>query len=252
MAKNEWDVVSQTPLQAAAQDEWSVVSQTPLQAPPQKPPQDEWSVVSQTPQDTTKNPFIGLVGRTASLAGATVGAVAEIGERIGDKLELTLPLSNLSEEEIRNKKQLQPLFDWAKSLKDYDESLGYQPSTQLKELASNPLNAIPFIAERVITSAPDMVAAARVFPAYVMARTKEILDERVKNDNKTLDDATVADVTAAATAAVAAATRWLAENDPAPCSNPAPAVPTARSPTAGPSGHPAVREAAPAVASPAP
>jgi hypothetical protein len=162
--------------------------------------------VKEKPQDTTKNPFIGLVGRTASLAGATVGAVAEIGERIGDKLELALPLSNLSEEEIRNKKQLQPLFDWAKSLKDYDESLGYQPSTQLKELASNPLNAIPFIAERVITSAPDMVAAARVFPAYVMARTKEILDERVKNDNKTLDDATVADVTAAATAAVVEST----------------------------------------------
>jgi hypothetical protein len=35
-----------------------------------------------------------------------------------------------------------------------------------------------------------------------MARTKEILDERVKNDEKTLDDATVADVTAAASAAV--------------------------------------------------
>jgi len=202
MAKNEWDVVSQTPLQAAAQDEWSVVSQTPLQAPPQKPPQDEWSVVSQTPQATTANPFMGALGRVASLTGAGVGAVAEVAERLGDKLELAVPLSGISEEDIKNKKQLQPLFDWAKSLKDFDESIGYQPSTQLKELGSNPLKAVPFIAERVLTSSPDMVAAVGVLPAYIMSRTKEILDERVKNDEKTLDEATVGDVTAAVTAAV--------------------------------------------------
>lgn len=34
MAKNEWEVVSQTPLQKAAQDEWSVVSQTPIEGVP--------------------------------------------------------------------------------------------------------------------------------------------------------------------------------------------------------------------------
>jgi hypothetical protein len=162
-------------------------------AAPQKPTQ---------PQETTSNPLIGLVGRTASLTGAFVDSVAEVAERVGDKLELAMPLSGIPAEDIKNKKQLQPLFDWAKSLKDYDESLGYQPSTQLKELGSNPLNTIPFVAERVITSVPDMVSAVRVPVAYVMARTKEILDERVKNDEKTLDDATVADVTAAATAAV--------------------------------------------------
>ncbi len=154
------------------------------------------------PQETTSNPLIGLVGRTASLTGAFVDSVAEVAERVGDKLELAVPLSSIPAEDIKNKKQLQPLFDWAKSLKDYDKSLGYQPSTQLKELGSNPLNTIPFVAERVITSVPDMVSAVRVPVAYVMARTKEILDERVKNDEKTLDDATVADVTAAATAAV--------------------------------------------------
>jgi hypothetical protein len=162
-------------------------------AAPQKPTQ---------PQETTSNPLIGLVGRTASLTGAFVDSVAEVAERVGDKLELAMPLSGIPAEDIKNKKQLQPLFDWAKSLKDYGEGLGYQPSTQLKELGSNPLNTIPFVAERVITSVPDMVSAVRVPVAYVMARTKEILDERVKNDEKTLDDATVADVTAAATAAV--------------------------------------------------
>ena len=156
----------------------------------------------QAPQETTSNPFTGALGRVASLAGAGVSAVAEAAERIGDKLELAVPLSGIPEEDIKNKNQLQPLFDWAKSLKGFDESLGYQPSTQLKELGSNPLKVVPFVAERVITSSPDMVAAAGVLPAYIMARTKEILDERVKNDNKTLDEATVGDVTAAATAAI--------------------------------------------------
>jgi hypothetical protein len=153
-------------------------------------------------EETTSNPFAGMIGQAASLTGAGIEAVAEVAERVGDKLELAVPLSGISEEDIKSKKQLQPLFDWAKSLKGFDESIGYQPSTQLKDLGTNPLNAVPFIAERVITSAPDMVAAVAVLPAYVMARTKQILDERVKNDNKTLDDATVGDVTAAATAAV--------------------------------------------------
>jgi len=179
------------------------------QAGPTSGPWDKYAVASseptlppQQPQETTSNPLIGLVGRTASLTGAFVDSVAEVAERVGDKLELAVPLSGIPEEDIKNKKQLQPLFDWAKSLKGFDESLGYQPSTQLKELGSNPLKAVPFITERVITSMPDMVAAVRVPTAYIMARTKEILDERVKNDEKTLDDATVGDVTAAATAAI--------------------------------------------------
>ena len=162
----------------------------------------QFATQQKLPQETTSNPLIGLVGRTASLTGAFVDSVAEVAERVGDKLELAVPLSGIPEEDIKNKKQLQPLFDWAKSLKGFDESLGYQPSTQLKELGSNPLKAVPFITERVITSMPDMVAAVRVPTAYIMARTKEILDERVKNDEKTLDDATVGDVTAAATAAI--------------------------------------------------
>tara|TARA_R110000868_G_scaffold405062_1_gene683978 strand:- start:5886 stop:13121 length:7236 start_codon:yes stop_codon:yes gene_type:complete len=164
-------------------------------------PQEE-APAPKKPEGATSNPFAGMIGQAASLTGAGIEAVAEVAERVGDKLELAVPLSGIPEEDIRNKKQLQPLFDWAKSLKGFDESIGYQPSTQLKELGANPLKAVPFIAERVITSAPDMVAAVAVLPAYVMARTKQILDERVKNDNKTLDDATVGDVTAAATAAV--------------------------------------------------
>ena len=84
-------------------------------------PQEE--VAPQKPEASTKNPLIGLVGRTASLAGSFVDSVAEVAERVGDKLELAMPLSGIPEEDIKNKKQLQPLFDWAKSLKGFDESL---------------------------------------------------------------------------------------------------------------------------------
>lgn len=203
MAKQWWE---EAPLAQEQRGQWWEAA--PLAQAPAQPKQDEWWKAApkveaeEKPQATTSNPFMGALGRVASLAGAGVGAVAEAAERIGDKLELAVPLSGLSAEEIKGKNQLQPLFNWAKSLKDFDESIGYQPSTQLKELGSNPLKAVPFIAERVLTSSPDMVAAAGVFPAYVMARTKEILDERVKNDEKTLDEATVGDVTAAVTAAV--------------------------------------------------
>lgn len=187
--------------------------------PPEKEKEEPTAVAKPTPtkeerfmpveearEVNTINPFKGLVGRAASLAGSGIEAVAEIGERVGDFLEKKLPLSGLSEEEIEQEQQLKPLFDWAQSLKDYDRSIGYAPTTQLKELAENPLNAIPFIVERVITSTPDMAAAVVNLPAYALARTKEILDERVKNDNKTLDEATVGDVTAAAAAAVFEAT----------------------------------------------
>jgi hypothetical protein len=150
----------------------------------------------------TENPFKGLVGRAAELTGSGIEAVAEIGERLGDKLELALPLSNLTPEQVKNEQQLKPLFDWARSLKDYGKDIGYSPSTKLSDLAENPLTAVPFITERIVTSVPDMAASVINLPAYVGARTKEILDERVKNDGKTLDDATVSDVTAAAGAAI--------------------------------------------------
>jgi len=159
----------------------------------------------QTPTGT-KNPLMGALGRAAGLAASGVEAVAEVAERAGDFMESKIPLSNIPPEQIKSEKQLQPLFNLAGSLRDVEKNIGYSPSTKLSDLADNPLNAVPFIAERVITSAPDMAAAVYAFAPYIGARTKEILDERVKNDNKTLDDATVGDVTAAAGAAITEAT----------------------------------------------
>jgi hypothetical protein len=58
---------------------------------------------------------------------------------------------------------------------------------------------VPFIAERIISSTPDMAAAVVAFPAYISTRTNEILNERLKNDNKDIKDATVSDVAISAT-----------------------------------------------------
>jgi hypothetical protein len=158
------------------------------------------------PPGGTKNPLMGALGRAAGLTASGVEAVAEVAERAGDFMESKIPLSNIPPEQIKSEKQLQPLFNLAGSLRDVEKNIGYSPSTKLSDLADNPLNAVPFIAERVITSTPDMAAAVYAFIPYIGARTKEILDERVKNDNKTLNDATVGDVTAAAGAAITEAT----------------------------------------------
>jgi len=150
----------------------------------------------------TSNPFMGLVARASSLAGEGVEAVARVAENLGDKLETALPLTNLTPEQIQNEQQLKPMFQWADALRNYGKDIGYAPSTQLGEIPGKPLLLVPFIAERVISSAPDMAAAVLAAPAYVMARTNEILNDRLTNDKKELKDATVADVTAAVGAAV--------------------------------------------------
>ena len=58
--------------------------------------------------EKTQNPFKGLVGRAAELVGSGIDAVAEVGERLGDKLELTMPLSGLTPEQVKSEQQLKP------------------------------------------------------------------------------------------------------------------------------------------------
>jgi hypothetical protein len=131
----------------------------------------------------TANPFMGAVGRAAKLTGSGLEAIAEVGKRSARNIgEMLAPEGETSKQKKVREEAFQfelakPLFDWAGSLKGYNKSIGYEPSTKLRDLAENPLNAVPFIAERVVTSAPDMAAAAISLPAYVGARTKEILDE---------------------------------------------------------------------------
>lgn len=170
----------------------------------QAPQPDELGRYKAEPSGETKtsNPFVGLAGRAADLAGEGIEGIARVAERVGDKLETAIPLTNLTPEQIQQENQLQPLFDFSKSLKNWSKDLGYAPSTQLGELPGKPLLLVPFIAERVIASSPDMVAAVAVAPAYLVSLTNEILNTRLENDNKSLEEATAADVAAATGAAI--------------------------------------------------
>jgi hypothetical protein len=202
MSPDQW-LASQTeekPAAALSPDQW-LAQQQPAEKEPTKLSPDQW-LAQQPVEAKTSNPFKGLVARTASLAGEGVEAVARVAENLGDKLETALPLSNLTPEQIKEEQQLQPLFNWANSLRQYGKEIGYEPSTKLGELPGKPLLVVPFIAERIIASSPDMAAALMATPAYLVALTNETLNERLANDNKPLEEATIADVTAAAGAAV--------------------------------------------------
>ena len=202
MSPDQW-LASQTeekPAAALSPDQW-LAQQQPAEKEPTKLSPDQW-LAQQPVEAKTSNPFKGLVARTAILAGEGVEAVARVAENLGDKLETALPLSNLTPEQIKEEQQVQPLFNWANSLRQYGREIGYEPSTKLGELPGKPLLVVPFIAERIIASAPDMAAAIVATPAYLVALTNETLNERLANDNKPLEEATIADVTAAAGAAV--------------------------------------------------
>ena len=166
-------------------------------------PEELGLVPKQRPTEIkTSNPFKGLVARGAQLVGEGVEGVARTAEVLGDKLETAMPLTNLTPEQVQEQNQLQSLFDLSKNIKDWGKDIGYAPSTQLNELTSNPLKTVPFIAERIISSSPDMVAALGVAPAYIVARTNEILNDRLGNDEKRWQDATVGDISAATGAAI--------------------------------------------------
>ena len=202
MSPDQW-LASQTeekPAAALSPDQW-LAQQQPAEKEPTRLSPDQW-LAQQPVEAKTSNPFKGLVARTANLAGEGVEAVARVAENLGDKLETAVPLSNLTPEQIKEEQQLQPLFNWANSLRQYGREIGYEPSTKLGELPGKPLLIVPFIAERLISSAPDMAAAVVATPAYLVALTNETLNERLANDNKPLEEATIADVTAAAGAAV--------------------------------------------------
>lgn len=163
--------------------------------------------------EPTSNVLKGAVARGAKLLGEGVEGFTRATEALGKKME-----GSLTEEEragMQALKEKSPVpaieFDpnmyknmqnWASSLKDFGAEINYRPDNKLGDIADNPLTIVPFIAERIITSSPDMAAAVLAFPAYVTARTNEILNERLKNDEKTLADATVSDVAVATGAAV--------------------------------------------------
>lgn len=167
-------------------------------------------------RETTTNPLKGAVARGAELIGSGIETLGRASEAIGDVIAEKAPildtrlmidregvrLERPTQQQIRDEKQVQYMQDWADSFKNWGRQINYEPSTKLGDLADNPLKTVPFIIERVITSSPDMVAAVTALPAYIPTRANEILNERLKNDKKSLEDATIGDVAAATSAAV--------------------------------------------------
>jgi hypothetical protein len=169
--------------------------------------------------EATSNPFKGGVARASNLLGSGIEGFQRLMQGLGERMEGALTeeekagmnkmlkdkgpdiINNLSKQKV-----FEPMQDWTASLRDYGKEINYQPSQKLGDIADNPLTIVPFIAERIIASAPDMVAAATIAPAYLVSLSNEILNERLKNDKKELKDATVSDVAIATGAAVVEAT----------------------------------------------
>jgi hypothetical protein len=198
LSPDQWlEQQKQKPKAALSPDQW-------LEEQKKNPQPDELGRYKASSDEVkTHNPLKGLVARASELAGEGIEGIARTAEKYGDQLELAMPLSNLTPEQVKNEYQLQPLFDFSKNLKNWGKDIGYAPSTQLGELPGKPLLLVPFIAERIIASSPDMVAAVGATVPYIVTRTNEVLNDRLQNDNnKPWEEATVGDVAAAASAAV--------------------------------------------------
>ena len=207
LVDNQWVPPSQTavnPQGAKAYlvgDEWvqdgaqaAPAAQQPVNAQPEVPQE----------AGKTSNPLMGALGRISELAGSGAEALQRGTE--GMRKGMDEALGPLQSKYLTDKAVKERQKSFTETTQKYAKDIGYEPSTQLSDLADNPLKAVPFIAERIITSSPDMAAAAFAFTPYVAARTDEILNERLKNDKRTYDQATVADVSAALAGAFTEAT----------------------------------------------
>jgi hypothetical protein len=186
-------------------EEETPASVTPVSTLPVERPQTEAK---------TSNIFKGIAARGAKVLGEGVEGFTRATEAIGKKMEGSLTEEERAGMQALKEKSSVPTIEFdpntyknlqgtAINLRNWAADIGYSPTTQMGEIPGNPLKVVPFIVERVLTSTPDMVAAVALAPAYVTARTNEILNERIKNDGKTLNEVTVRDVAIAASAAAA-------------------------------------------------
>ena len=117
----------------------------------------------------------------------------------------------------RYKEGVTSLKKWTDDFRKYSESLGYAPEHKVADVVRDPTKFVPFFIERLASSAPDMMALASptTWGAYLTGKTNEKLNEILKNDGRTLEQATVGDVSqafgvaAASSAMEAYATRRL-------------------------------------------
>ncbi len=148
----------------------------------------------------TSNVLVGGVSRTQGLIGNLLEGVSRIPDAIPETSYSSSPVIGTIKSGLT---AVAPgLQGAAERFKKESEKVNYSYGTQLKELADNPLNVVPFVFERFAASIPDMAAALYAAPAYIVSLTNETLNERLKNDGRNFEDATVADVAAAGASAV--------------------------------------------------
>ena len=160
------------------------------------------------------DPFTKAIPQRVAELGASLTESVQRGtEFLGKKMEASLTPEeraglSKAKEKVPVLNQIQPeqvfgsMQQTAQNLRDYSQSIGYSPTDTLGDLGDNPLKVFRFVYQRVIQSTPDMAAAVLANPAYVFARTNEILNDRLVNDKKELKDATVEDVTKSLAGAV--------------------------------------------------
>jgi len=155
----------------------------------------------------TANPLHGAFARLADMLGS--GAEAIQRSTAGLRRDMEEPgtgMAKLLPEFMKDKAVRQRQEEFTDAARKWAKDVGYEPSTKLEDIGENPLNLAPFIAERIITSSPDMAAALTAFVPYVGTRANEILNDRIKNDEKEYKDITTGDVTTAVAAALGEAT----------------------------------------------
>lgn len=137
-------------------------------------------------QAITPDILLGAQGRGLDVLGSVTRGIANVAEPIGDALESAIPLSGLTEQQIRGEKQLQPLYSLADALKGGAAKLQYQDGATWEDVKADPLSmSTPqFIAEQGILSLPDMAGSVAALPAYMLGRTEEIAERRVENDGR--------------------------------------------------------------------
>jgi hypothetical protein len=160
-------------------------------AEPEKP-----ITIDNIPDDWLTNVAKGVGERGVELVGGTAGTIGRIVEGAGDWLDQNLgkPVwdadGNISwrrqtPEEAKSSQLwlTQKLLEVEKGMTDPD--FGYDPRTTWKDVKNAPFtNIVPFAIEQGLVSIPDMIAAVKNAPVYVVEQAGEIGGERAKNEGR--------------------------------------------------------------------
>ena len=179
----------------------------------------------QSGQPKTTNMFAGAYARLKDLAGNLAQGIARVNKNDSEADKLFKVLKNPAPFFLEQINKLNP-FDGNKDLDavfkmlqgDSEALEGFKEQMDIavddigygrkvpwaeikKDWGEGELGVkkfATFVLERFVTSIPDMasVVSGATIPPYIISLSNENLNARLKNDNKTLEDATVSDVTA--------------------------------------------------------